>query len=255
MKAVIVGSDTGALEFATLALQIRWPDVTPAVAPNPAAGVALIEELSPEVVLLHPDDTCMRLSEAIQEVRQVTTAPLLVLGSHDNGLEAVTALTMGADDYVKLPCDETEVTLRVWAKIRRSSLVNSESAAPLRRGPLLLNVASQEAYLGDQNLNLSPTEFRLLRKLVENDGAVVTHRALSFAMLGRNAAPDDGSQVRKYIQRLRSKLGDNVQSPKWISCVHGVGYRFVGPPPDHYPGAQACPQLVRAPTPEVACVA
>jgi DNA-binding response OmpR family regulator len=186
MKAVIVGSDTGALEFATLALQIRWPDVTPAVAPNPAAGVALIEELSPEVVLLHPDDTCMRLSEAIQEVRRLTAVPLLVLGRNEKDLEAVTALTMGADDYVMLPCNVAEVTMRVWAKIRRSSLLYSQSASPLRRGPLVLNVDSQEAYLGEQVLNLSLTEFRLLRKLVESDGAVVTHYALSSAMWGRD---------------------------------------------------------------------
>jgi len=248
MKALIIGSDTAIINFATLAIQLRWPDSVPWVAPKAAGAVALIDKLSPDVVLLHADHAGLALSETIQEVRRFTMAPLLVLGCHGKEVEVVTALTLGADDYVKLPCKITELTVRVWATFRRAGLATGErNATPLRSGSLLLNGATHEVFLGDRGLRLTPTEFRLLRKLMENGGAVVTHRTLELTMFERDSSSRDFSGeglVKKYIQRLRSKLGDNARAPRWVACIHGIGYRFVGPTPtkghlDQPPGEPA----------------
>jgi DNA-binding response OmpR family regulator len=245
MKAVIIGSDAVTVNFATLAMRLRWPDTIPSVAPNGAEAPRLIEKEAPEVVLLHANHAGMGLSECVREIRQVTMAPLLVLGSHGKEIEVVTALTLGADDYVKLPCNITELTVRVWATFRRTGMeTGSLQASPLRSGSLLLNLSTREVFLRDQALRLTPTEFRLLRKLVENRGSVVPHQSLEQSI--GDGECDAQGLVKKYIQRLRSKLGDDARAPRWIACIHGVGYRFVGPIPSSSHNYQPSPEPVHA---------
>jgi len=74
---------------------------------------------------------------------------------------------------------------------------------------------------------LTSTEFRLLHLLVKNRGTVVAHQTLERALWG--GYMDSSKLVKKYVQRLRRKLGDHAREPVWIASVHGVGYRFIGP--------------------------
>ncbi len=108
MKVVFIGADPQTAEMAGLSLRLRWPDTTPVVATTAAAGLELVEQYSPDVVLLHPTFSDMSLAEAVQELRRFSNVPLLVLGHQGSETEIVTALQLGADDYVRLPCDMTE---------------------------------------------------------------------------------------------------------------------------------------------------
>ena len=136
---------------------MRWPDAVPQVASTALAGLELVERESPDVVLLHPTFSDMSLAEAVQELRRFSNVPLLVLGHQGSETEIVTALEMGADDYVRLPCDMTEMMARVWALLRRvGAIARQEEERPLRSGDLLVNPITYEVFLGDRRLVLPP---------------------------------------------------------------------------------------------------
>ncbi len=228
MKAVFIGADPRATELATMSFRLRWPDAVHFITATASEGLEMIEMESPDVVLLHPDFTDMAFPKVIREIRRFSNVPLLVLGYQGNEMEVVTALELGADDYVRLPCDLAELMVRIWALLRRAGMrVKYESEGPLSSGQLLINPATYEVFLSDQRVTLTSTEFRLLYLLLKNKGIVVTRHTLEQSLWGNQV--DSYGLVKKYVQRLRRKLGDNARDPFWIASIHGVGYRFIGP--------------------------
>ena len=226
MKAVFIGGDGRTCEIATLAMRLRWPDVSPVTMPTAVEGLETVERESPDVVLLHPDFDDLTLAKAIQELRGFTNVPLLVLGRKGDEMELVTSLELGADDYIRLPCDLTEIMVRILALLRRMSRPQSyKDERPIRSGCLLLDPATYQVSLGERRVMLTSTEFRLLHLLMQNRGVVVGHGTLDEVLRGEGV----DHLVKKYVQRLRRKLGDDARDPMWIASVHGVGYRFIGP--------------------------
>jgi two-component system, OmpR family, KDP operon response regulator KdpE len=228
LNVVYIGADVRTAEIATLALHLRWPEVTPLIATTGEEGLELVEQELPDLVLLHPDFTDLTMNTVIQGLRYFTNAPLLVLRHRGDEMEVVTSLESGADDYVRIPCDLTELMVRTWVLLRRSGTPSSHRhEEPLSSGPLFINPATYEVFLGSQPIMLTSKEFRLLHLLVKNRGAVVTRHTLEQT-LWRSPADSHGL-VKKYVQRLRRKLGDDAREPVWIASVHGIGYRFIGP--------------------------
>ena len=231
MKVVFIDADPQVAEMVGLSIRLRWPGVTPVVATTTSEGLEIVEQASPDVVLLQAGLPDMSLSKALQQLRGFSNVPLLVLGQQGSEAEVVTALEMGADDYVRLPCELTEMMARVWALLRRvAGKTYHEGERPVRSGELFINPATYEVFLGSQQVMLTSTEFRVLYLLVKNRGSVVSHQTLERTLWGEEA--DSSGLVKKYVQRLRQKLGDTAQNPSWIASVHGVSYRFMGPRPE-----------------------
>jgi two-component system KDP operon response regulator KdpE len=230
-RVAFIGADPQVQQMVHFSIRLRWPDITPLTVDTAAGGLKLLEQFPPDVVLLHPDFQDMSLTEMIQQLRGFSAVPVLVLGCRCDEMEALTSLELGADDYVRLPCDLTELVLRVWALLRRCRPLRGGTAeAPIRSGPLLINGATYEAFLGDRRLALTTTEFRVLQSLVLNRGTVVTHLMLHRALWKDEIIEDSAGLVKKYIQRLRYKLDDDARQPRWIFTVPRVGYRFIGEP-------------------------
>lgn len=146
-------------------------------------------------------------------------------------MEAVTSLESGADDYMRLPCDLTELTVRLWALMRRANSTDSfESKTPLTSGELMLDPSSYKAFLEGERLNLTSTEFKMLFLLVKNSGMVVSRQTIEGNIWSERG--DSHGLVKKNVQRLRLKLRDDARHPSWIMNVHGVGYQFIGPSPE-----------------------
>ncbi len=229
MRAALVGADTRVADLATLAIHLRWPEVTPIVATSATEALDLIARESLDVVLLHPDIGDGTPAEFIRDIRELTHVPLLVLADQGDETEVVAALEAGADDYLRLPCDLTEIMTRIWALVRRAELQApaDEVGGPLRSGPLSLDPTTYGVSLAEKWLPLTKTEFRLLHFLMKNRGAVVAHQTMERALWsGRMGS---SKIAKKYVQRLRGKLADDPKEPHWIASVHGVGYRFIGP--------------------------
>ena len=230
MKVVIIGANPRTVDIAKVSVRLRWPDASLQAASTARKGLDLIEQEWPNIVVIHPDFKDSSLSALIQELRGFSNVPLLVLGNEGDEMEAVTSLELGADDYVRLPCDLTELTTRIWALMRRSGTTATyETENPLTSGHLMVNPATYEAFLSGRRLTLITTEFRMLFLLIKNWGIVVSRQTLERTLWGERG--DSYGLVKKYVQRLRQKLGDDAREPFWIANVHGVGYRFIGPTP------------------------
>ncbi len=120
MRAAFVGADPKIDDLATLAIHLRWPEVTPIVVTSTAEALDRISRESLDVLLLHPDLGDRTLAEFIRDIRELTNMPLLVLADQGDETEVVAALEAGADDYVRLPCALTEIMIRIWALVRRA---------------------------------------------------------------------------------------------------------------------------------------
>ena len=95
---------------------------------------------------------------------------------------------------------------------------------------MFINPATFELFLDDRLVPVTSTELKLLHMLMKSHGNVVTHQVLERTIWGEQV--DSSGLVKKYIQRLRHKIGDTADDPTWIASVHGVGYRFIGPKPE-----------------------
>ena len=226
-KAVFIGADPQVAEIVRLGICLRWPDVTPMIATTGTRGLELVKEESPDLVLLRPDFPDKSLSEVIRELRAFSDVPLVVLNHQTNELEPVTALEAGADEYIQLPCELSELTFKVWSLMRRNgSRKPGKGKEILVRGDLKVDPSTHEVTLRDQRLSLTPAEFQLTYLLVKNEGAVVSkaeiEKDLSKAGLGATGS------VKQHIMRLRRKFQDSAKDPMWFANVPGVGYRFIG---------------------------
>jgi DNA-binding response OmpR family regulator len=245
MQVLFIGANPRTAEIATLSVRLRWPEVTPLLAATATDGLRLAGQASPDLVLLHPDFRDMSLPEALTQLRGVSNAPLLILGHEGDEIEVVTALQLGADDYIRLPCNLTEIVARIWAMLRRSGngVDRGDSERLILSGRLQINPATYEVFLSGRRVQLTSTEFRLLYLLIKNHSAVVSHQALEDGLWGDQT--DSFGLVKKYIQRLRRKLEDDAREPRWIASVHGVGYRFIGPSPSSREFSESTPSSNR----------
>ncbi len=230
-KVLFIGEDAQMLKVVTLSIHLRWPDVSPLLANVATRGLELVDQVSPDFVLIgtrHPD---MTPPAVVEELRSFSGVPIMVLSREGDEMEAVTTLELGADDYIRFPCGMMEIMARIWASLRRVGVVvsHNENGRPITSGHLLINPATYEVFMGDQKVALKVTEFRMLHLLAKNRGTVVSHQCLEEKLWGERTF--NPQVAKKYIQRLRHKLGDNAIDPQWIASVHGVGYRFIGPKP------------------------
>lgn len=226
-KAVFIGADPQVAEIVRLGICLRWPDVTPLVATTGASRLELVKEETPDPVLLRPDFPDKSLSEVVRELRKFSEVPLVVLNHQANELEPVAALEAGADEYIQLPCELSELTFKVWSLMRRTgSRKSGKAGEPLTEGDLKVDPSTHEVHLSGNRMSLTPAEFQLTHLLVKNKGAVVPRaeieKELSKAGLGATGS------VKQHIMRLRRKFHDDAKNPLWFANVAGVGYRFIG---------------------------
>ncbi len=225
MKVLFFCRNGEKVEQLVLALRLRWPDLNPLIASQGNIGLEVIEREEPELAIICEDLPDLGVWSIIKEIRRFSDLPIMVALETESEMEVVKALEVGADDFVKLPCNLMEVMARAVALIRRVGLTKQRSdESPIRCGELLINPATYEVFLGDSRLVLTPTEFKLLYLLAKN-----RHVTLTQEFIQRIIWADDieaGEALKKYIQRLRKKLGDDARNPIWIKTVHGVGYRF-----------------------------
>jgi len=229
VKVIYFGESSHTLKKFSLALRLKWPDVTIMSTETATAGLMELGKEPADLACLCPDSANVPLVPTIFAVRRLTRVPLMVLSEDDTPSDAVVSLNMGADDYVGMPCDLTELLARAWALMRRSGGGWSvASSSPISNRSLFLNPATLEVFLGQQKINLTTIETRVLQALVNNRTTIMPTHTLIEQAWGQQDI-DSNSRVKKCIQRLRKKLGDDASEPTWIASIHGVGYRFIGP--------------------------
>ena len=227
MKVLCIGTDPEAAEKVNLGARLRWPDAKVQVVLEPRSGLEAVRDQWPDVVMFQSDLGGTPVEKFIRGLRAFSDVPLIVLEppSPAGDLDEVNALESGADDYIRRSAGIIDIVARMVAVVRRArrSGIFGEDGV-LSSGALILDPATYEVFLDRRRVDLTSTEFRLLHLFLENRGNVVTHQTLARSLWGDRV--DTSALVKKYVQRLRRKLGDTAHNSEWIVNVHGVGYKF-----------------------------
>jgi DNA-binding response OmpR family regulator len=209
---------------------LREENYTVSSISQPVAALELIENEQPDLVIL--DVMMPRLDglELTQRIRQISSVPILILSAKGQVADKVSALSVGADDYMAKPFEPAELLARVKAIIRRSSLAASlEVKTKLNVGDVEINTVEGKVRIkGQPPKSLTPTEMRLLYCLMRNAGRILTRDVLRQAVWEYDYEGDSNG-VDVYVKRLRTKLESDPSTPKLIITVRGYGYKFVQP--------------------------
>lgn len=194
-------------------------------APDGDLGIQLVEEKTPDLIIL---DVMMPNKDGLQACRELrgkgVSTPIILLTARSAEVDKVLGLELGADDYLAKPFGMRELIARVRALLRRT-----QSTIDVERVQFDDVVIDFKAYKAERALKpveLSAREYRLLRYLVAKKGAVVTRDELLDEVWGYNSYPSTRT-VDNHIARLRQKIEQDVDEPRHILTVHGVGYKFV----------------------------
>ncbi|HSK98155.1 MAG TPA: response regulator transcription factor [Euzebyales bacterium] len=163
-------------------------------------------------------EVCRRLR------RRAPQARVLMLTARTTEADVVVGLDAGADDYVTKPFRLAELLARLRALLRRTDAGNVESSV-LRAQDVRVDPGARRAWRGDQELELTPKEFDVLRLLVEHAGRVVTRKQL-LRDVWETTWGGSSKTVDMHLSWLRRKLGDAASDPRYITTVRGVGFRF-----------------------------
>jgi DNA-binding response OmpR family regulator len=199
---------------------------------NGLAGIDFAREHSPHLVVLDIRLPDLSGFDVCRQMRQLgLRQPILMLTALGDEIDKVLGLEMGADDYMTKPYSLRELLSRVRALLRRSYGEFSASASDpdlLYARDLVLDRARSVVRRGEEVINLSPTEFRLLVFLAQHTGQALTRTQIVRAVWGYDADPDSERTVNVHIRRLREKVELDPSRPSLILTVPGVGYRLVG---------------------------
>ncbi|MBK9385927.1 MAG: response regulator [Planctomycetes bacterium] len=235
-KVLVVGDEPAIRKFLRTSLEAhgyRYEEAT--------CARELLQRLSshpPDLVLLDlglPDGDGIELT---RRIREWSSVPILVVSAREREADKVAALDAGADDYVTKPFGVPELLARVRAALRRASQREQPPCAILRWGRadgprFAIDLARRVVHRGapgepDQELRLTPTEYRLLALLGKHAGRVLTHGFLLRGVWGPEHT-GDVAYLRVYMGQLRAKLEPVPAQPLWLLTEPGVGYRLVEP--------------------------
>jgi DNA-binding response OmpR family regulator len=226
MSRVLIVEDDASMAIALRdGFEFEGYNVT--VAKDGPTGFRLATEKDLDIIILDvmlPQmsglDVCKKLRNAGNSI------PIILLTARGQEIDKVLGLKTGADDYVTKPFSFMELVARVEALLRRTSkhIANLEQ---YQFGDIILNFKKNEATLGEEMLDLSPREFKILKYFIEHQGEVVTRDQLLDAVWGYDSFPFTRT-VDTHIAKLRHKIKDDPANARHILTVHRAGYKFIG---------------------------
>jgi two-component system, OmpR family, KDP operon response regulator KdpE len=192
------------------------------------AALDIAERDKPDLIVLDLGLPDLDGVEVCRQVRQTSSAPIIVLSARGAEADKVAALDAGADDYVTKPFGAEELLARIRAALRRSDSAFG-ATGPIVRGGLIIDRERFRVLRDGEEVRLTPKEFELLTYLSQHPGRVLTHRTILRAIWGPHAT-DQPEHLRVLVGSLRKKIEPNPSSPKYILTEPWVGYRFADLP-------------------------
>ncbi len=190
-------------------------------------GVALAATQQPDLIILDlglPDGDGL---EVIQQIREWSRLPVIVLSARGQESDKIQALDRGADDYLTKPFSIGELLARVRVALRHAAGSNSgQGEAIFTAGDLRVDLAGRLVSVAGCEVHLTPTEYRLLATLVKHAGKVVTHRQLLKEVWGPDSVQET-QYLRVYMAALRQKIEADSAQPRHLLTEPGVGYRLI----------------------------
>jgi len=163
-------------------------------------------------------------TEVTHRIREWTNVPVIVISVRDSEQDKVAALDAGADDYLTKPFGTSELLARIRVALRHSNKTENESAVYENFG-LMVDFIKREVRVNENPVTLTPTEYNILRTLVNHAGKVLTHQQLIKEVWGGNYEADSHI-LRVNISNLRRKIENDRLKPRYIITEPGIGYRL-----------------------------
>jgi two-component system KDP operon response regulator KdpE len=191
-----------------------------------ADGLVQAATRNPDVVLLDLGLPDLDGLEVIRRLRAWSQVPVIVISAREQEHDKVTALDSGADDYLTKPFGVEELLARIRAAIRHAQRRQAGSEESVfTTDTLRVDFSKRQVFVDDQEIHLTPLEYKLLLVLVRNAGKVLTHRQLLKEVWGPSYI-EHTQYLRVYMTQLRHKLEQDPARPRFLINEPGVGYRF-----------------------------
>ena len=224
-RILVVEDDPAVRNLVTTALGLHGYDVEKAE----TGELAIMEAASrnPDLIMLDLGLPDIDGVEVIAKVRGWSAVPIIVISARIEDSDKIGALDAGADDYLTKPFSVEELLARVRASLRRSGMAGAGAAesSTFDNGPLHIDFAAGCATLAGEELQLTPTEYKLLALLAKNVGKVLTHTFITHEIWGTSWDSDIAS-LRVFMRTLRKKVEADPAHPQLIQTHVGVGYRM-----------------------------
>jgi len=222
-RIAVIDDDESVRRSIVLNLELEGFEVV--TAGDGEEGLRVILEKSPDLAVL---DVMMPRKDGLQTCKDLrkegNATPIILLTARDQEVDKVLGLELGADDYLTKPFGMRELVARIRALLRRT--VKVTEVEKIHFDDVVIDFKAYRAERNQAPLELSAREYRLLAYLVAKSGSVVTRDELLDEVWGYNSYPSTRT-VDNHIARLRQKIERDVNCPKHILTVHGVGYKFV----------------------------
>lgn len=223
LRVLVVEDDREMRALMQSALTVEGFEVQTAVSVSEAS--ALLHNDLPEVIVLDlglPDGDGVEL---VREVRKNHALPILVVSARHQEAQKIKLLDAGADDYITKPFSVGELLARIRVALRHRGTALAAAVTTHEFDDLRVDLASHLVQCRGETLHLTPTEFKLLARLVRSAGRVVTHRQLLVDVWGPEFT-EHTHYLRLYMTQLRAKIEDDPAEPRHLLTETGVGYRL-----------------------------
>lgn len=193
---------------------------------NPVEGLQKLSRDMPDIIILDIMMPEMDGFEVCKQVRKEYSIPIIMLTARGDVTDRIIGLELGADDYLPKPFEPRELLARIQTVLRRVSGQKIKKET-IRCGRLEIYIDKQQAFLDENQLELTTYEFALLHLFVQKQGRVLSREQIMSDLKGIDWSAFDRS-IDTLISRLRNKLGDDSKNPEFIKTVWGSGYKFIG---------------------------
>lgn len=224
---LVVEDDTSVRNLITTTLKAH--DYRYLTASNGQTAILEASSHNPDIVLMDLGLPDIDGVEVIEKIRTWSNMPIIVISARNEDTDKIDALDAGADDYLTKPFSVEELLARLRVTQRRLTMIQKESpseSAVFTNGKLRVDFAAGCAYLNEEELHLTPIEYKLLCLLSKNVGKVLTHTFITQSIWG-SSWDNDIASLRVFMATLRKKLEKDAGSPQYIQTHIGVGYRMM----------------------------
>jgi two-component system KDP operon response regulator KdpE len=188
-------------------------------------GIQIAASQKPSVIILDLGLPDIDGTDVAKKLREWTEVPIIVLSARDGQNDKVNLLAIGADDYLTKPFGVPELLARIKVALRHASKANQQDEPAFEHGNVKVDMVARTVYVANEDVHLTPIEYKLLLILVKNAGKLVPQQQLLRDVWGPGYAKE-GHYLRVYMGQLRKKIEADAANPKYLITEPGLGYRF-----------------------------
>ena len=213
-----------------LKLYLENANYTVLAAEDGVSAYELLQQNAVDLAILDIMMPRMNGFELTKKIRETKNLPILILSAKDQDADKILGLDMGADDYLTKPFNPLEVVARVNSNLRRFYHLNEQQKTSadekvLRVGDLELHTDTLQLFRSEEEIFLTPTEYRILAMLMEHPGHVFTKVQIYEKIKGEYFESDDNTMM-VHVSKLREKIEEDSKNPKYLKTVRGLGYKM-----------------------------